>query len=136
PWERKRKQKVVIDLKFPCDIRKASRRDRISDAADYKKIAKTAITFVEKSQFNLIETLAARLSDHLLNNFALSEFDLSVSKPGAVRGAQNVGVNIHRVFPDRFLEDTVFLSLGSNINPVQNLWMGLVEIQNKYPIEG
>ncbi|HJT23568.1 MAG TPA: dihydroneopterin aldolase, partial [bacterium] len=72
-WERKRKQDVLIDLRFPCDIRKAARRDHINDTTDYKKIAKTTIAFVEKSKFQLIETLAEKLAGFLLENFPISE---------------------------------------------------------------
>ncbi len=95
-WERRRKQKITIDLEFPADIRKAARRDRIEDATDYKKIAKTTIAFVSESRFHLLETLAESLASLLLKKFKLREIKLRVSKPGAVRGSQNVGVEILR----------------------------------------
>ena len=128
-WERKRKQDVLIDLKFPCDIRKAARRDHIGDTVDYKRIAKATIAFVEKSRFYLVETMAERLAGLLLRNYNLAEIDLSVSKPGAIRGSRNVGIQIHRVSPVGGREKTVFLGLGSNINPRQNLEQALEEIQ-------
>jgi dihydroneopterin aldolase len=95
-WERRIKQKITIDLEFPADIRKAARRDRIEDALDYKKIAKATIAFVSKSRFHLLETLAERLAARLLKKFKLREIKLRVSKPGAVRGSKNVGVEILR----------------------------------------
>ena len=95
-WERKIRQKIILDLEFPADIRKAARRDRIEDTADYKRIAKHTIAFVSKSKFYLIETLAERLAQSLLKEFPLSEITLRVSKPGAIRGSQNVGVEITR----------------------------------------
>ena len=128
-WERKRKQDVVIDLKFPCDIRKAARRDHIEDTVDYKRIAKATIAFVEKSRFYLVETLAERLAGLLLRDHPLAEIHLSVSKPGAIRGSQNVGIQIHRFSPESGREKTVFLGLGSNIDPRQNLGKTLEEIQ-------
>ena len=39
-WERKIKQKVLVDLEFPTDARKAARSDQIRNATDYKRIAK------------------------------------------------------------------------------------------------
>ena len=95
-WERKIRQKVVVDLEFPADIRKASKKDRIEDACDYKRIAKHVISFVGKSRFYLIETLAEKLARSLLNEFPLPKVTISVSKPGAIRGARNVGVQIIR----------------------------------------
>ncbi len=135
-WERKTKQDVVIDLKFPCDIRKAALKDNIVDTKDYKKIAKTAIAFVEKSSYQLIETLAEKLADLLLHQFGLAEIELSVSKPGAVRGSQNVGIHIHRSLSGSNFDDLTFLSLGSNIHPELHLYRALNSIDEKHPIKG
>ena len=95
-WERRIKQKVAIDLEFPADIRKAAKRDRIEDTVDYKKIAKETAAFVSASSFFLIETLAERLAQNLLKKFSLSEVKIRLSKPGAIRGAKNVGIEIIR----------------------------------------
>jgi len=135
-WERKKKQNVLIDLKIPCDARKAARRDNIKDAVDYKKIAKTTIAFVEKSDFQLVETLAEKLADLLLKTFRLTEVELSVSKPAAIRGSQNVGVKIHRTGSTAGPRELVFLSLGSNIRPQQNLTLALNEIAGRYDLQG
>jgi len=130
-WERKQKQNVVIDLRFPADIQKAARRDGIGDTVDYKKIAKATIAYVEKSRFQLIETLAERLADLLLTRFQLPEIFLRVSKPGAVRGSQNVGVEITRKnsLPSRSL---VYFSLGSNMNQSFHLKNALGAIDHKF----
>lgn len=95
-WERKVRQKIVIDLEMPADVRKASRKDQIQDALDYKAIAKHIITFVSQSEYFLIETLAEKLAARLLEKFELPEILLRVSKPGAIRGSQNVGIEIKR----------------------------------------
>lgn len=95
-WERKVKQKIVLDLAFPADIRKAAKQDRLEETIDYKKIAKHTLAFVSKSRFFLIETLAERLAQSLLKKFALPEIKVRLSKPGAVRGSKNVGIEIVR----------------------------------------
>ncbi len=95
-WERKTPQKVLIDLEFPADIRKAARHDRLEDTVDYKRIAKRILTYVGGSHFQLIETLAEKLAALLLKEFKLKEVRLRVCKPGAVRGSKNVGVEIIR----------------------------------------
>jgi len=133
-WERKQKQDVVIDLRFPTPVRKAARKDDIQDAADYKKIAKATIAFVEKSRFQLIETLAERLAGHLLSQFKLSEIFLRVSKPGAVRGSQNVGVEITRKRAAA-AEGLVYFSLGSNIDASLHLKNALQALDEKYGLE-
>lgn len=95
-WERKVKQKVTLDLDFPANIKKAARGDRIEDTIDYKKISKRLIDFVSNSKFQLIETLAEKCAELLLKEFCLKEVHLRISKPGAIRGAKNVGIDITR----------------------------------------
>jgi 2-amino-4-hydroxy-6-hydroxymethyldihydropteridine diphosphokinase len=132
--ERKRKQDVLLDLEFPTDARRAARRDLIEEAVDYKKIAKAAIAFVQKSHFRLVETLAQKLADYLLERFRLQEIFLRVSKPGAVRGSKNVGVEITR----RFMSPAgsrVFFSLGSNIDPSFHLNNALKELRRRFEVK-
>lgn len=95
-WERKKKQKVRINLAFPSNIQKAARRDRIEDATDYKAIAKHTIRFVSESRYFLVETLAEKLAQSLLSKFSLPEVKLTISKPGAIRYAADVGIEITR----------------------------------------
>ncbi len=95
-WERKRRQKVVIDLEFPANIAKAAKRDDIRGTIDYKRIAKRTLSFVQTSRYHLIETLAERLAALLLKEFSLKNLTLRVAKPGAIRGSKNVGVEIIR----------------------------------------
>jgi len=95
-WERKIRQKVVIDLELPANIRKAAKRDRIEDTVDYKKISKRTIDFVSKSKYQLIETLAEKTASMILKEFRLPKIKVRVSKPGALRGSKNVGVEIIR----------------------------------------
>lgn len=94
--ERVTKQKVVIDLEFPASVRKAARRDDLKDAINYKKIADRVTGFVSTSRFHLIETLAERVATLLFEEFPILAISLRISKPKAVRNAQNVMVQIKR----------------------------------------
>jgi FolB domain-containing protein len=96
PRERKKKQPIVLDLEFPASVRKAARRDDLRDAVNYQKIAGCAVAFISKSRFFLIETLSERLAQTLLREFKLKSIILRISKPNALRNAQNVGVEILR----------------------------------------
>lgn len=95
-WERRIRQKIRMDLEFPASIARAAKKDRIEDATDYKKIAKRTIAFVSNSRYQLVETLADRLASVLLKEFHLSEIRIRLAKPGAIRGAEEVGVAITR----------------------------------------
>ncbi|MDH5485324.1 MAG: dihydroneopterin aldolase [Gammaproteobacteria bacterium] len=95
-WEREIRQTVSLDLEMGTDIRRAGETDSIEDTLDYKSVAKHLIDFVEKSEFQLVETLAERIAAIVLNEFGVPWMKLRLSKPGAVTGSQDVGVIIER----------------------------------------
>ena len=95
-WERDIKQTVSIDLEMAGDVARAAATDAIADTLNYKKVAKRLIEFVGESKFQLVESLAERIADILLNEFVISFARVRVSKPGAIRGATDVGVLIER----------------------------------------
>jgi dihydroneopterin aldolase len=95
-WERRVKQKVVIDLEMAVDCRQAAVRDEVDFTLNYKTVAKRVIAFVEGSSFNLVETLAERIAELILAEFGIGWVRLTLSKPGAIRGSRDVGVTIER----------------------------------------
>ena len=68
----------------------------IADALDYKSVAKRLISFVEGSEFLLVETLAERIAAIVLEEFSVPWLRLRLGKPGAVTGSKDVGVIIER----------------------------------------
>lgn len=95
-WERRIRQTVSIDLEMAFDIRPAAATDNIADALDYKAVAKRLIAFVQGAEFLLVETLAEQVAGIVRTEFGVPWLRLRLSKPGAVRGAQDVGVVIER----------------------------------------
>ena len=95
-WEREVRQEVSIDLEMTFDCKRAAKTDAIEDTIDYKKITKGIIKFVEESKFQLQETLAEGIADLVKNEYKIDSLKLRVSKPGALRHAEDVGVIIHR----------------------------------------
>ena len=95
-WEREVRQEVSIDLEMEFDCKKAAKNDAIEDTIDYKKITKEIIKFVEESEFQLQETLAEGIADLVKNKYKVDSLKLRVSKPGALRHAEDVGVIIYR----------------------------------------
>lgn len=95
-WERQIRQTVVIDLEMRADVAAAAKTDRIDDALNYKAVAKRIIDFVSSSEFHLVETLAERVAALIIEEFQVPWLRLRLNKPGAVRGARDVGVLIER----------------------------------------
>jgi dihydroneopterin aldolase len=100
-WERRIRQTISIDLEMGADIRPAAATDRIEDTLNYKAVAKRLQEFVGNSDFQLVETLAERIAALVLDEFAVPWIRVRVSKPGAIRGARDVGVVIRRDRSDR-----------------------------------
>ena len=95
-WERKVKQKVVIDLEMAADIRKAAASDVIDDTLDYKRVSKRVLQFVEGSQYQLVETLTERIAQLIVTEFDVPWVRVRLNKQGAIRGSRDVGILIER----------------------------------------
>lgn len=95
-WERQMKQPLILDLEMATDIRKAADSDNIEDTLNYKNVAKRLMEFVSKSEFELVETLAERITEILREEFNVPWVKLTLNKKGAVRGVRDVGIIIER----------------------------------------
>ncbi len=95
-WERQVRQTVSIDLEMATDIRQAAATDDIQFALNYKAVSKRLISYVEGRNALLVETLAEELAKLIREEFTVPWLRLRLSKPGAVRGARDVGLVIER----------------------------------------
>lgn len=96
PDERREKQDVVFNIELRCDLKRAGETDDISDTVDYKKVKKAIIKLVENSEMLLIERLAADVADLCLQNEGVKSVRVVLDKPGALRFAKSVAVDIER----------------------------------------
>lgn len=95
-WERNVKQVVSLDLEMATDIRKSAASDQIDDTLNYKAVAKRLISHIERSDYQLVETLAESCAQIVLDEFDVPWLKLRLSKPGAIRGSKDVGIIIER----------------------------------------
>lgn len=97
PWERQVMQKVRIDIQMAADCRPAAEADDPALALDYRAVSKRVQQLVEGSSFQLVEALAETIATALLTDFPpAASVTVRVAKPGAVRFAEAVGVEIER----------------------------------------
>jgi len=96
PEERREKQDIIINMEMHCDLRKAGRSDDLNDTVDYKAIKKSILALVEKSGFQLIESLAESISDIALVDEKVQQVVVTIDKPGALRFAKSSAVEIIR----------------------------------------
>jgi 7,8-dihydroneopterin aldolase/epimerase/oxygenase len=95
-WERRVKQKVVLDIELAADCARAAVRDEVADTLDYRKVVKRVLACVEASECHLVETLAERVARVILDEFQVAWVRIALSKPGAFRESRDVGVAIER----------------------------------------
>lgn len=96
-WERQIEQPVLIDLVMSVDTRAAANSDDIQDAVNYALVAEQVAELTKSLKPQLIETLANKMAELILNNFsAVQTVQVKVKKPLAVKGAQAVGIEIIR----------------------------------------
>ncbi|MFP4502021.1 MAG: dihydroneopterin aldolase [Candidatus Hydrogenedentota bacterium] len=96
PHEREERQDVILNLTLYADLRKACQSDNIDDTVDYKRLKKQVLDTVQKSSFYLIERLAEEVARMALGAPGVQRVTVSVDKPGALRFARSVAVEITR----------------------------------------
>ena len=94
--ERTEKQDVVINVVLFTDTRKAGQTDILEDSVDYKMVKKAVLSLVENSAFLLIEKLAEEIAKVCLGNSKVQKVNVTVDKPGVLRYARSVAVEIVR----------------------------------------
>ena len=68
----------------------------IKAALDYKKVGKRISSYILKSKTKLVESLAENVAKIILTEFPVTKLILTLSKPGALRGSDSVGITIER----------------------------------------
>lgn len=95
-WERTTKQTIVFDIEMAYDIQKAVATDDIQYTLDYKAVSKRIISFVENSEYFLVEKLIEEVAKIIRNEFNVPWVKITLNKKGAIRNASDVGIIIER----------------------------------------
>lgn len=93
-WEKKVKQDIIINVEIEFDGTRAIETDDLQNSVDYKKINKEIIESIESKQFNLIEKIAGDIMNIVFSNNRVNRATVKVDKPGALRFADSVSVEI------------------------------------------
>jgi FolB domain-containing protein len=95
-WEREKPQDILINIVVFTDIKKAGETDDIAHSVNYRTIAKKTITHAETAARLTVEALAEDIAKLCLEEPNVQKVLVRVEKPGAVRFAKSVGVEIER----------------------------------------
>jgi len=98
-WERQVKQILVFDVEMAADVSKAASTDNLEDALSYSDVISSIKDLVGGSEFQLVETLAVRVADLIMEKFRVTWLRLELKKPRPLSGRHMVGVCIQRGTP-------------------------------------
>ena len=92
-WERKQKQDVIINARIDFDGQAAAASDEIQDTVDYKTLTKKIIAMVEESEYFLVEKLANRVLQLIMDDEKVLKAHVEVDKPQALRYSDSVSIS-------------------------------------------
>ncbi|MCX8650477.1 dihydroneopterin aldolase [Gilliamella sp. B2776] len=95
-WEKTIKQKLILDIEMSWDNKPAGESDDVSLCLDYFLVSQAITSFIQSTQFELIECVAERTAELVIQKFAVQWLKVKVSKPNAIANACNVAVVIER----------------------------------------
>lgn len=95
-WERKKPQDILINITVFADTTRAGETDDINDCVDYSALTKKIQAHAEIAARLTVEALANDLAKICLAQIGVQKTIVRVEKPGAVRFAKSVGVEIER----------------------------------------
>lgn len=95
-WEREKEQDILVNLTVFTDVHKAGESDDMADSLNYRTLTKAIIEYVESSRHYLVEALATGIARVAVVDHGAQRVIVRVEKPGALRFAQSVGVEIDR----------------------------------------
>jgi len=95
-WERETKQTLVLDIEMAFDIKKAAETDDIQYTLDYKAVSERVVSFIEQSEYYLVEKLIEEIANLLINEFNTPWVKVKLNKRGAISRAKDVGIIIER----------------------------------------
>ncbi len=99
-WERENRQDVLLNLQLTFDTRSAAASDDVAQTLNYRTLTKRILQLAEESSYFLVEKLAAEIARIAIQEFHAERAKVRVEKPGALRFARSVGVEIERSAAD------------------------------------
>jgi len=87
-------QRFEIDVEMFFDASAAAQTDQLKDTVDVRKVYKEIKKIVLEKRFYLIETLAQRVADGVLNNYDIDAVTVHVRKPLAPLGGLSNGTEL------------------------------------------
>jgi D-erythro-7,8-dihydroneopterin triphosphate epimerase len=95
PEELVNKQEVIINIEVEVEVpQTAMETDEPEGIYDYKTLTKQVISLVENGRNKLLEVLTQKILDFILSDSRVRRAKVEVDKPGALRFAESVSIEL------------------------------------------
>jgi dihydroneopterin aldolase len=95
--EREHAQEFKVDVELDTDLVQPGRSDRVEDTVDYRRVYAIAKQVVEGESVQLIETLAHRIAESVLDLDKVVAVSVRIAKrPESMRPIEGAAVQIRR----------------------------------------
>ena len=93
--ERKKKQLLLVSIKFSYKVNNNKNADNISNLISYTDIKKFIKTYIESTRFQTLEKLIIECSQKIRRRFKIQNVSLEIEKPEVAKkyGCQSVSVS-------------------------------------------
>ena len=94
PHEKNHKQDVILQIEVELDTSTVEKNDDYKEEGfyDYRSMTKSIIKLVEKSHYDLLETLTSRVLEEIMSNQLVIQARVEIEKPHALRYSRTVSV--------------------------------------------
>lgn len=96
PHERENKQTIWLTIDAGV-LEESATPEAIGDVVCYEDICKVATALAGEGHIDLVETLAERIADRLMQDPRLVQIRVQIEKPEAIDEAASVGIAISRL---------------------------------------
>ena len=93
PWEQVHLRTVDVSVEMVLDN---AQNDTSPPAVDYAELKNRLCDYCSGLRNNLIETLAEKIADFILHNFAVRQVTITLVKTGILPDVREVGIKITR----------------------------------------
>jgi len=95
-WEEKISRGIIINVEIESDFIKALQSDDINDTIDYDLITTQIKNLIASKRFKLVETMAQKIMDQIMEDSRIKRCKIEIDKVGAVEAVESFSVTIEQ----------------------------------------
>lgn len=93
-FEKENPQDLILNIHFDYDASVAAKSDQLDHAIDYHALSKRIASYVQESRHELLESMAAKVLELVMDDRRAIHAQVCVEKPAAIPGADGVCVRL------------------------------------------